>query len=110
MLGAAVLHTRLAERQLQIDHIEERLTEAHARFEVLRGERAELRSPGHLAEEAASLGMQQAPNSEFVPIDAWDVARVVASVGVMPESKTSTFDEDPLDQFRAVKDVGGTGS
>lgn len=110
MLGAAILHTQLAERQLKIDGIEERLAEEHARFEVLRGRRAELRSPGHLAEEAASLGLQPAPNSEFVPIDRWDLAKVIASIGAMPESRTTTFDDEPLDQYRAVKDVGGTGS
>ena len=45
MLAAVVLHTRLAERQLEIDHLEQEVTQARERFYVLRQQRAELRSP-----------------------------------------------------------------
>ena len=36
MLATVVLHTRLAERQLQIDRLEDSVTEARERFDVLR--------------------------------------------------------------------------
>jgi hypothetical protein len=106
MLGAAVVHTQLSERQLEIDRLEQEVSDADARFEVLRGQRAELRSPGRLNAEAARLGMRPAPTSDFVSIDRWTVARAVASVGIVDSSRTVASPDDPLDQFRTVKEVG----
>jgi len=108
MLGAAVFHTQLSERQLEIDKLEEQVSEANSRFEVLRGQRAELRSPGRLAAEAARLGMHPAPSSDFVAVDRWDLARAIASVGIVDPSRTAGSVQDPLDQFRNVKEVGAS--
>ena len=47
-----------------------------ARCRHHRTQRAELRSPGRLAEEAAKLGMVPATQTEFVSLDADDVATV----------------------------------
>ena len=58
-----MLHTRLAERQLEIDRLERLVAAAQERFDVLRQQRAELRSPTRLAIEAARLGMHPAPTS-----------------------------------------------
>ena len=66
MLFAVILHTRLAERQLEIDRLEGLVTESRERFDVLRQQRAELRSPTRLAIEAGELGMVPAPNTEFM--------------------------------------------
>ena len=87
MLGAAVFHTQLSERQLEIDRLEQQVSEANARFEVLRGQRAELRSPGRLWAEAYRLGMHPAPSSDFVAVDKWALARTIASVGIIDDSR-----------------------
>ena len=55
MLGTVVLHTRLAERQGEIDRLEAAVTDAREQFDVLRQQRAELRSPTRLAIEARDL-------------------------------------------------------
>jgi hypothetical protein len=45
MMGALALHTRIAERQLQIDHLERSVRQSQVDFDVLSAQRAELRSP-----------------------------------------------------------------
>ena len=57
LTGALLLHTRLAERQLQIDSLERSVREERQQFDVLRAQRAELRSPARLADAASVLGM-----------------------------------------------------
>ena len=69
MLGTVVLHTRLAERQVEIDRLEQDVTDARDRFDVLRQQRAELRSPTRLAIEAERLRMIPAPRTEFLDVD-----------------------------------------
>jgi hypothetical protein len=110
LLGATYLHTRLAERQLEIDRLDQAFRTAQEDFDVLRAERAVLRSPTRLAEQAGALGMIPGSESEFVPIDPMLLATIVAQTGQMP-----TLDEivpgsyarlDPLDQFRLVKSAG----
>lgn len=108
MLGAAMLHTRLAERQLQIDELDQQVDEAHARFEVLRGQRAELRSPGYLSEAASKLGMYPAPTTGYIAMDKWALARTIASAGDAEPGEGVAKGKDPLDQFRVVK-RGGSG-
>ena len=104
MLATVVLHTRLAERQLQIDRLEDSVTEARERFDVLRSQRAELRSPNRLEAAAGELGMQPAPPAEFLPVDPYTLAEVLAGAGSgdgQAEGEPTTA--DPLDQIRRVK-------
>ena len=104
MLATVVLHTRLAERQLQIDRLEDSVTEARERFDVLRSQRAELRSPNRLEVAAGELGMQSAPPAEFLPVDPYTLAEVLAGTGSgdgQTEGEPTTA--DPLDQIRRVK-------
>jgi hypothetical protein len=110
MLAAVVLHTRLAERQLQIDRLEASVTEARERFDVLRQQRAELRSPTRLSLESAQLGMVVAPQSEFLPVDPQTLAEIIAAAGTVDEATGGAVAEDPLDQIRRVKaaNVGQT--
>ena len=68
MLGAAAFQTQLARRQLNLDTMDRDIRAAHEQYDVLRRERAELRSPGRLAEEAAKLGMVPATQTEFVSL------------------------------------------
>jgi hypothetical protein len=107
LLGATYLHTRIAERQLEIDRLDRGLRTAQEEFDVLRAERAVLRSPTRLAEQASALGMAPGEESQFVPVDPMLLAVIVAQTGELP-----TLDEitpgsytrlDPLDQFRLVK-------
>ncbi len=74
MLGAAAFQTQLARRQLTLDTLDRQIVEGRDRYEVLRRERAELRSPGRLVVEATALGMEPASQTEFVQVNADDVA------------------------------------
>lgn len=109
MAAAAVLHTRLAERQLEIDRLERAVVVAQERFDELRAQRAELRAPTRLAAESARLGLQPASGTEFVPIDPATVAQVVAAGGRTSAPVAAAVEVEPLDQFRLVKRVSGTG-
>ena len=105
MLAAVVLHTQL-DRAPARDRPARagRSTEAHERFDVLRRQRAELRSPTRLATEGAELGMTSPPNDRvrrrrrptLAAVDRRRRHRRRAS----PARSTPT---DPLDQFRRVK-------
>jgi cell division protein FtsL len=103
MLAAVVLHTRLTERQLQIDRLEQDVTEARERFDVLRRQRAELRSPTRLAMEGTERGMVVAPNGDFITVDGRTLAEVIAAAGTIDDLTSAVDQTDPLDQFRRVK-------
>ena len=83
MLSTVVLHTRLSERQLEIDRLEREVVSAHGVFDVLRQQHAELRAPTRLASESSRLGMHPAPASDFLPVDPWALARVLATRGTI---------------------------
>jgi cell division protein FtsL len=110
MMGAILVHTRIAERQLEIDQFERSVRQAQEDFDILRSERAELRSPTRLASEAAKLGMLPGQESEFVEVDPLVLAITIARTGEMPVNDEiivgSTARLEPLDQFRLVKSVG----
>ena len=105
MLSAVVLHTRLAERQRQIDHLEQQVDVQHDLFDVLRQQRAVLRSPTHLASESTRLGMFAPPESNFVAVDPWALAQIVASTGSTESLNGLLVDDDALDQVRRVREA-----
>lgn len=109
MMGALFVHTRIAERQLDIDSLERSVRAAQEEFDLLRSERAELRSPNRLRSEAASLGMQVGQESEFVAVDPMVLAVTIARTGHVPVDDEIVVGVDqqlePLDQFRLVKQV-----
>jgi hypothetical protein len=107
MLGSAVLHTSLAERQFEIDRLERSVTAAQERFDVLRRSRAELRSPTRLSVEATRIGMHPAATSQFVPVDGLTVALAIAATGEVLGDREAIESLQPLDQFRLVKAVSG---
>jgi hypothetical protein len=109
MLGTVVLHTRLAERQVEIDQLEQDVTDARSRFDVLRQQRAELRSPTRLAIEAQRLQMIPAPRTEFLDVDPQTVAEVLASAGIVDDATGAISTEDPLEQIRKVKAAAEPG-
>jgi hypothetical protein len=106
MLGTVVLHTRLAQRQVEIDRLEQAVGEARTRFDVLRQQRAELRSPTRLAIEGQRLGMMPSPRTEFLTVDPMTLARVLAAAGTVDEATGTIEPTDPLDQIRRVKSAG----
>jgi hypothetical protein len=106
MLGAAVFHTQLAERQLDIDELERDVQVERDRFDQLRLERAVLRSPERIATEAAALGMVTGETSDFVAVDPMELAMQLAAAGVSTdEGDRAIGTPDPLDQFSDVKSV-----
>ena len=107
MLGSAVLHTSLVERQLEIDRLERSVAAAQERFDGLRRARAELRSPTHLAIEATRIGMHRGDTSQFVPVDGLTVALAIAATGQLLDEGEALDSLQPLDQFRLVKAVSG---
>jgi cell division protein FtsL len=109
MMGAIGLHTRIAERQLEIDALERSVHSAQEEFDVLRSQRAELRSPTHVAERAQAIGMVVGSESEFVAVDPMTLAITIARTGHLPVDDEILVGSDqllePLDQFRLVKAV-----
>lgn len=107
MVGALALHTRIAERQLHIDDLERSVRQAQTDFDVLRAERAELRSPTRLADRAGQLGMVPGDESEFLAVDPMTYAVLIASTGEVPVAEVigagANTRLEPLDQFRLVK-------
>lgn len=110
LLGAAVFHTQLAERQLRLDRLDRAVTEERERFDDLRYRRAELRSPERLAEAATALGMQRGSATTFVTVTPDAVARQLAAAGpVDDEVVRIVVHTDPLEQFQSVKAVTEEG-
>ncbi len=106
LLGAAVFHTQLAERQLRLDRLDREVSVERERFDELRYERAELRSPVRLAAAASELGMHRGRASTFVTVTPEAVARQLAAAGPIGDNAVRiVIHTDPLDQFRAVKNV-----
>ena len=109
MIGAVLLHTRLAERQLRIDALERSVHEEQEQFDVLRAQRAELRSPTRLATEATALGMVPGNETEYISVDPMILAITIARTGEVPVGEMTELGTNarmrPLDQFRLMKSV-----
>jgi hypothetical protein len=110
LVGLLVFHTRIAERQLQIDDLDRAVRQAQIDFDVLRAERAELRSPTRLSDGAGVLGMVPGSESEFVTADPMALAVLIATTGEVPVAEVigvgANTRLEPLDQFRVVKSAG----
>ena len=108
LTGALLVHTRLAERQLEIDDLERAVRQEQQEFDVLRAQRAELRSPTRLAVAAGALGMSAGLESQFVSVDPMLLAVTIARTGEMPAAHSDLLSDArlrPLDQFRVVKSL-----
>lgn len=110
MLSAVVLHTRLAERQLEIDRLERQVTNSRQLFDVYRQQRAELRAPTRLAAESQRLGMFAPPRSDFITADPYALAQVLAMAGTVNPFDGLLVESDPLDQIRRVRAADSDGS
>jgi|GEM_PF-975840 len=107
MLGAAAFQTLLAQRQLELDRLDQSIGDAREQYEQLRRERAELRSPGRLADVAAEIGMVPATESRFMDLDPAAVAAVQESLGASEAANAGSRTDDPLAEFGAVKALVG---
>lgn len=102
MMAVTVFHTRLAERQYQLDVLDRQVAEERARFDVLRRERAWMASPERLAARASELGLVAGGRTEFLDVPPEVLALVAASTaGLDPRVAAPAL--TPLDDFRAVK-------
>jgi len=106
MLGAAAFQTQLARRQLTLDTMDRNIRAAHTQYDVLRRERAELRSPGRLVAEATQLGMVPATQTEFVAMDP-DVVATVQRKGVGDDQTASVSVDAEFQQYAKVKAQAG---
>ena len=101
-----MFHTQLAERQLRLDRLDREVATQRERFDELRYERAELRSPVRLAAAASELGMRRGRANTFVTVTPEAVARQLAAAGPIGDNPVRiVIHTDPLDQFRSVKSV-----
>jgi cell division protein FtsL len=106
LLGATAFQTQIARNQLEIDRTETAVKNARERYDNLRRERAELRSPNRLAIKAAELGMVPAESGEFMEIDGSISARIAVTSGDLSIS-VSQQQPEPFDQFSEIKAVEG---
>jgi hypothetical protein len=106
MLGAAAFQTQLARRQLTLDTMDRDIRAAHEQYDVLRRERAELRSPGRLALQAGNLGMVPATQTEFVVLDP-DVVATVQRSSVATHGSADTSIDQQFEQYADVKAEAG---
>jgi len=102
MLGAAAFQTQLAQRQVELDRLAGDIRASREQYEVLRRERAELRSPGRLAEVASANGMVPSGDSAFLSIQPDVLAIVAASTGDIDQGVLGDG-RSTLDDFRDVK-------
>ena len=106
MLGAAAFQTQLASRQLRLDAVDRQIRAAYENYDMMRRERAELRSPGRLAVEAAKLGMVPATDTQFIAIDP-DVIATVQRTGVASDPVGSDEISEEFQKYADVKAQAG---
>ena len=106
MLGAAIFHTQLAERQLEIDALGAQVQAERDRYDGLRNEIANKRNPQVLATKARELGLSRAEQPRFVEVDKWALAIQLAAAGPVTDTLADVMvGADPLDQFREIKSL-----
>ena len=107
MLGAAAFQTQLARRQLALDTLDRRISAAHGQYDVLRRERAELRSPGRLMAEASALGMVPATQTQFISLDPSVIATVQRS-GAPADHHHEITVEQQFNDYASLKAQAGS--
>jgi len=105
LLGAVAFQTTLAQNQLALDKTERDVRDARERYDVLRRQRAQLRSPNRLAVEATALGMVPADTGQLIVLDPNAVAIVLAAASDLPDNVSDN--PSSLETFGQVKAVTG---
>jgi cell division protein FtsL len=78
-----MFQTVIAQQQLKLDKITTEVRLARFHYDELRQQRAELRAPDNLREQAMLLGMSQGVSASFSEIPSDVVAIVLAATGSM---------------------------
>jgi hypothetical protein len=104
LIGTVAFQTQIARNQLALDKVEKDVVVARSRYDVLRRQRAELRSQNRLAVEADRLGMSAAGASDFMTVTPDVAAAVKAAASALPADVGDTA-LTSLDQFGTVKAV-----
>jgi cell division protein FtsL len=104
MMAVTVFHTRLAERQLQLDVLDRQVATERERYDVLRRERAELAAPERLSQRAWALGLIPGLKTEYLDVPAEVRAEVAAATSGLDRVAADPLDS-PLDAYRQVKET-----
>lgn len=107
MFGGVAMQLRMAQRQVTLDVLDRRIREAHQTYDVLRRERAELRSPGRLVEQATLLGMSPPTETEYVALDPEVVAAVQRSGTHVDGDSNDSIGEEFADYALVKSRAGG---
>jgi cell division protein FtsB len=106
MLGAAAFQVYLARAQLQIDQLDRQIRDTSARYEQLRLERAELRSPGNLQAIAEQWQLRPDDSASFMVLGPDVLAVAKQSSSLLDPGYSS--ERELLEQFRTVKAFQGS--
>jgi hypothetical protein len=106
MLGAAAFQVYLARTQLQLDQLDREVRDTTARYEQLRLERAELRSPGQLQAVAEQWQLQPDGSASFMVLSPEVLAAAKQSSALLDPGYSS--ERELLEQFRTVKAFQGS--
>lgn len=105
LIFVVMFQTVIAQQQLRLDKITTDVRLARFHYDDLRQQRAELRSPDYLREQAMLLGMSQGVSAQFEEVPADIVASVLSSTGAMDkEISQPQMLEDLVSQ--AISGVG----
>ena len=107
MLGTVVLHTRLAERQVEIDRLEEAVTEPASASTCCASSGPSCARPPGWRSRARNSAWASPPQTEFLTVDPQTLAEVIAAAGIVDEVTGEVVTADPLDQIRRVKAATG---
>lgn len=102
LFAVTAFQTRIAENQLDLDRLDDRIAVQRETFTRLRLERATLMAPDRLMAEASALGMEPGGETVFVTISPDVVAQVAVSASGVPQRSRQTH-VDRLDEYGAVK-------
>ena len=83
LILVVMFQTVIAEQQLRLDKVTTDVRLARFHYDELRQQRAELRAPDYLREQAMMLSMSQGVSAQFTEIPADVVASVLAATGAM---------------------------
>lgn len=106
MIAALAFQTQIARTQLRLDTLDREIRQAHEQYDVLRRERAQLRSPGRLAQAAMTLDMVPATQTQFMTLDA-DVVATVQRTGVLADHAGISDVEQQFRDYASVKAQAG---
>jgi hypothetical protein len=106
LIGTVAFQTQIAQKQLALDKVNKQVAAARDRYDTLRRQRAELRSPNRLAVEATRLMMGTGGSNEFMQITPEERAVVLAAAGQLPDDIGGSG-QTSLEEFGQVKAVTG---